>query len=201
MKTLVILDVQNDFMPKGSLEVKSADKIIPVINNILAKFDLIVATQDWHPPNHKSFASNHPGKKPFETILLNGLEQRLWPDHCVQGSLGAEFHPGLETRPIKAIFRKGTHLEKDSYSGFYDNYHQESTGLAGYLREKKAKDLYFCGLCADICVYLSLKDALNEGFNCYLIEDATTPLNETHFQAIKEELLSKGVIILKSSDI
>lgn len=201
MKALIILDVQNDFMPKGTLEVKNGDKIIPVINGLTKKFDLIVATQDWHPKNHNSFASNHPGKKPFETIQLYGIEQTLWPDHCVQGTPGAEFHPDLDTQCIATIFRKGMDLEKDSYSGFYDNYGQHSTGLAGYLKDREAKELYFCGLCADICVYFSIKDAIKEGFKCCLIEDATYPLNEDKFQKIKEELLKKGVRILKSSDL
>jgi nicotinamidase/pyrazinamidase len=201
MRTLIIVDVQNDFMPNGALSVKNGDHIVPVINGLLSKFDLVVATQDWHPKNHKSFASNHLGKKTFETILLHGIEQTLWPDHCVQGTFGAEFQPDLETRPIAAIFRKGMDVEKDSYSGFYDNYSQKGTGLAGYLREKGAKELYFCGLCADICVYFSIKDAIKEGFNCCLIEDATYPFNVKRFQKIKEELLQKGVVILKSLGI
>lgn len=199
MKTLIILDVQNDFMPGGSLAVPHGDLIVPVINNLLDKFDLIIATQDWHPPNHKSFASNHPGKKPYEKITLHGKEQILWPDHCIQGTKGADFHPNLEKRPIEAIFRKGIHPEIDSYSGFYDNNRQKRTGLAGFLREKGASRLYFCGLCADICVYYSLKDAISEGFNNYLIEDATRPLNTDNFQKIKQELFAKGVHIIKST--
>lgn len=201
VKTLIILDVQNDFLPQGALEVKDSDRIIPVINAILGKFELIVATQDWHPVNHKSFASSHSGKKPFETVMSQGIEQTLWPDHCVQGTFGAQFHPNLETRPIEAIFRKGMDPDKDSYSGFYDNYHQKSTGLNGYLREKGAKELYFCGLCADICVYYSIKDAINKGFKCWLIEDATYPLDEVRFKQIKEELLQLGTVILKSTNI
>jgi nicotinamidase/pyrazinamidase len=127
MKTLIIVDVQNDFMPGGRLEVPESNRIIPVINRIQNYYDLIVATQDWHPINHKSFASNHPVRKPFDTIMLNGIKQTLWPDHCVQGSEGAAFHPGLETNRISAIFRKGMDPEIDSYSGFYDNNQQLST--------------------------------------------------------------------------
>ncbi|MCL9683858.1 bifunctional nicotinamidase/pyrazinamidase [Legionella maioricensis] len=201
MKTLIILDMQNDFMPKGALEVPNSDSIIPVINDSLVKFDLIVATQDWHPANHKSFASNHPGKKPFEKNIVHGVEQTLWPDHCVQGTWGAEFHPDLETRPIEVIFRKGMDVDRDSYSGFRDNYSKKSTGLAGYLHEKGVKELYFCGLCADICVYYTIKDAIKEGFNCCLIEDATCPLDRVRFQKIKTELLQQGVDILKSGEI
>ncbi|ACJ20053.1 bifunctional nicotinamidase/pyrazinamidase [Coxiella burnetii] len=201
MKTLIIVDVQNDFMAGGSLEVPNANAIIPIINNLQDKFDLIVATQDWHPANHKSFASNHPGKKPFEKIMLHGLEQTLWPDHCVQGSVGALFHPELETRPIEAIFRKGTDPEIDSYSAFYDNGHYKSTGLAGFLREKGARQLFFCGLCADICVYFTIKDAIAEGFICYLIEEATCPLDKLAFKEVKTELLNNQVNIIHHKEI
>ena len=138
MKTLIIVDVQNDFMPGGALAVPEADRIVPVINAIQNTFDLIVATQDWHPENHKSFASSHGGKKPFESIMLNGIAQVLWPDHCVQGTPGAQFHDALNTNAISAIFRKGTDIAVDSYSGFYDNHRYKSTGLAGYLHEMGA---------------------------------------------------------------
>ena len=196
MKTLIIIDAQNDFMPSGSLAVPNGDAIIPVINKIMDEYDLVVATQDWHPANHNSFASNHIGKNPFEKIMLNGIEQTLWPDHCVQGTNGAAFHPVLETRPIEAIFRKGMNSQIDSYSGFYDNCHQKSTGLAGYLREKKATDLYFCGLCADICVYFTIQDAMTEDFNCFLIEDATQALDVAGFPAVRNKLLYQGVKII-----
>ncbi|WED44233.1 bifunctional nicotinamidase/pyrazinamidase [Legionella cardiaca] len=201
MKTLIILDVQNDFLPGGSLAVPNSNGIIPVINRLQPYFDLVVATQDWHPANHTSFASCHEGKQPFEQIIVQGITQTLWPDHCVQGTQGAEFHPQLETLAIETIFRKGINPNIDSYSGFYDNGHDKSTGLSGYLREKGAFDLYFCGLCADICVYYTIKDALAEGFQCSLIEDATYPLNVDVFQGIKKELLSKGVKITDSIHI
>lgn len=195
MKTLILVDVQNDFMPGGALEVADGDTIVPVINEMLGRFDLVVATQDWHPPGHKSFASSHEGRKPFEVIDLDGLEQTLWPDHCVQGSRGADFHPDLDMRPVEAIFRKGMDPEIDSYSGFYDNGHRKSTGLAGFLREKQASELYFCGLAADICVYYTLKDALKEGFEATLIEPATRALDEAAFDKIKQELVEKGAHI------
>lgn len=201
MKTLVIVDVQIDFMPGGSLQVSGGDKIVPVINKILPKFELVVATQDWHPENHKSFAKNHSGKEVFETIDLNGLEQKLWPPHCVQGTKGAEFHPDLETRPIEAIFRKGMDPEIDSYSGFYDNGHKKITGLSGYLREKGAVELYFCGLAADICVYFSLMDALKEGFKATLIEDAAVPLLPENFDKIRRDIISKGGRITTSEEV
>lgn len=201
MRTLLIIDVQNDFMPGGALEVKKGDKIVPVINDLLPKFDLIIATQDWHPQEHKSFAINHPGKKEFEVIEFDGLEQKLWPPHCVQGTRGADFHPDLFAEPIEAIFRKGMDTEIDSYSGFYDNGHKKTTGLAGYLREKGATDLFFCGLAADICVYFSLMDALKEGFTATLIEDAAVPLVPEEFGQIKENIVSKGGKIISSKDL
>lgn len=201
MKTLILIDVQNDFMPGGSLAVPQGNEIVPVINELLSKFDLIVATQDWHPGTHKSFASNHEGKNVFEIIDLNGLEQKLWPDHCVQNTPGADLHPKLETGSIEAIFRKGMDPEIDSYSGFYDNGHKKSTGLAGYLREKGATDLYFCGLAADICVYFTLMDALQEGFSANLIEDASRPLDVEGFEKIKEIIQEKGGRIINSADL
>ncbi len=201
MKTLVIVDAQNDFMPGGALEVKEGDRIIRVINKILPQFDLVVATQDWHPATHKSFAMNHKGRNEFETIELNGLEQKLWPSHCVQGTWGAEFHENLEMRPVEAIFRKGMEEGIDSYSGFYDNGHKKNTGLAGYLRSKGADDLYFCGLAADICVYFTLKDALNEGFNGTLIENATVPLLQEDYVKVRKNILARGGRIITSQEV
>jgi nicotinamidase/pyrazinamidase len=201
MRTLIIVDAQIDFMPGGALEVKKGDQIIPVINKILPKFDLVIATQDWHPQNHKSFAVNHPEKKEFEVIDLNGLSQTLWPPHCVQKTPGAEIHPGLDTKPIEAIFRKGMDREIDSYSGFFDNGHKRSTGMAGYLREKGAKDLYFGGLAADICVYFTLLDALKEGFKATLIEDAAISLQEKTYEKVKMDILEKGGTIISSEEL
>lgn len=201
MKTLVIVDALYDFMPGGSLEVPDGNEIVPVINKIMDKFDLVVATQDWHPPEHMSFASNHEGKKPFDTIDDNGMEQILWPDHCVQGSKGAEFHKDLKTNPLEAVFRKGMDPKIDSYSGFYDNHHLKKTGLAGYLREKGAEKLYFCGLAADICVYFSIKDAVKEGFASSLITDATKPLKADDYEKQKKEYAELDVDLIESSDI
>jgi nicotinamidase/pyrazinamidase len=201
MNVLVIVDVQNDFMPGGSLAVPQGDTIITPINRIGKYFDLVVATQDWHPKTHKSFASNHLNKKPFDRIILNGLEQILWPDHCVQGSPGADFHILLETDKIAAIFRKGMNPETDSYSGFYDNGHKISSGLAGYLKDKKVTELYFCGLASDICVYYTIKDSLNEGFKATFIEDASRPLNGEAFYHIKKELSDSGIHIINSTEI
>ncbi|SHF70065.1 nicotinamidase/pyrazinamidase [Salegentibacter echinorum] len=201
MKTLVIVDPQNDFMPGGSLAVPEGDQIVPVINKLQDKFELIVAAQDWHPRTHASFASAHPGKKEFEVIELDGIEQVLWPDHCVQNTSGAAFHKDLETAKIEAIFRKGTDKKIDSYSGFYDNGHKKSTGLTGYLKEKKATHLYFCGLAAEICVYFSAKDALKEGFKVSIIEDATRPLDNEEFNKRKAELKEMGGEVITANAI
>ena len=201
MKALVIIDVQNDFMPGGSLEVPDGDLIVPVINRIQAKFDLVAITQDWHPQNHVSFASNHPDEQPYNKIDVQGADQILWPDHCVQGTPGASFHPALSTDGASVIFRKGMNPLVDSYSGFYDNRRQISTGMSGYLKEKKITELYFCGLAADICVYYTIIDALNEGFSSTLIEDASRPLNNETFPFIKQDLINRGARIINSDDI
>lgn len=201
MKTLIIIDVQNDFVPGGSLAVPQGDAIVPIINSILPRFDLVVATQDWHPKSHKSFASSHPGKEPFENIDLHGLEQTLWPDHCVQGTEGAAFHPDLDLRPVETVFRKGMDPEIDSYSGFFDNGHKRTTGLAGYLREKGAGDLYFCGLAGDICVHFTLLDALQEGFQVHLIEDAVRALDAPGFEEKKQQMIAKGAGITNSGEL
>ncbi len=201
MKTLVIIDVQNDFIPGGSLAVPEGNQIVGLINKLQEEFDLVIATQDWHPQDHSSFAVNHPGKNEFEKIELHGQEQVLWPVHCVQNSDGAKFHPDLSTARIETIFRKGTSKEIDSYSGFYDNAHLKSTGLTGYLKEKGVDELYFCGLAAEYCVYFSVMDALKEGFSATLIEDATRPLDVEDFQQAKENILKAGGKIIKSGEL
>ncbi|EPR74100.1 Nicotinamidase [Winogradskyella psychrotolerans RS-3] len=201
MKTLLIIDVQNDFMPSGSLPVPNGDEIVPVINKIQGKFDLVIGTQDWHPKDHISFASNHEGKSNFDVIKLHGQPQTLWPNHCVQGTDGAEFHPDLNTEKFEAIFRKGTDKTIDSYSAFYDNGHLKSTGLAGYLKEKGTSQLYVCGLAADICVYFSMIDALNEGFDCYFIDDTSKALDTKEFKTLKKEMITKGIQIVTSESL
>ncbi|MGY5850653.1 bifunctional nicotinamidase/pyrazinamidase [Salegentibacter sp. F14] len=201
MKTLVIIDMQNDFIPGGALAVPGGDEIVSLINRLQDNFDLVIATQDWHPKAHASFAKSHPGKREFESINLNGIDQILWPEHCVQNSKGANFHRYLKTAKIEAIFRKGTHPNIDSYSGFYDNAHLKSTGLAGYLREKGVEELYFCGLAAEYCVFFSVKDALKEGFKAVLIEDATRPLDANDFKKAKKDILENGGRIITSEEI
>lgn len=198
MRTLIIVDIQNDFVAGGNLEVPNGEQIIPLVNELSRHFDLVVATQDWHPPSHKSFASNHQDKNPFDVITLGGLQQVLWPDHCIQGSHGAEFHPLLDIRRVEAIFRKGMDPGIDSYSGFYDNGHKKTTGMAGYLHERKVDTVYVCGLAADYCVYFTAKDALDCGFKTYYIEDATRPISLDNLEKAKTDLVRSGAGITNS---
>ena len=201
MNALLIIDIQNDFLPGGALAVPEGDKIIPVVNELQHHFELVVATQDWHPPNHKSFASNHKGKKLFDIIELNRLQQTLWPNHCVQGSYGANFPDTLETNKAETIFRKGTDAEIDSYSGFYDNGHLKSTCLADYLHGKKVSRVYISGLCADICVFYTAMDSLNEGFETYIVEDGTCPLKQDDYIKTMKVFTEKGGKLIGSADI
>jgi nicotinamidase/pyrazinamidase len=198
MKALLLIDIQLDFLPGGALAVPEGDQVIPILNQLQPHFDLVVATQDWHPRNHKSFAANHAGKSVFDVIDLQGLEQVLWPDHCVQGTTGAGFAPELQMNRVEAIFRKGTDPEIDSYSGFYDNGHRKSTGLAEYLRGKQITQVYVAGLAGDYCVYYSAKDALKEGFETYLIEDASRPISPEGFEQAKENIIRNGGKVIQS---
>jgi len=192
MKALVIIDMQNDFMPGGALAVPGGDQIIPLVNKLQEKFDLVIATQDWHPENHSSFADNHHDKENFDTTVIDGVEQTLWPVHCIQTTDGADFHPHMNAAKIEAIFRKGTDPKIDSYSGFYDNAHKKSTGLAGYLKGKGITSLYFCGLAAEFCVSYSVLDAIEEGFKVTLYEDATRALDNDAFDLMKDKIYEKG---------
>lgn len=201
MRALAIIDVQYDFLPGGSLPVAGGDAILPVIGRIIGGFDLVVATQDWHPQDHVSFASNHPGRKPFEQLDLDGHPQTLWPDHCVQGTRGAELSSGWDTRHVEAVFRKGTNPAIDSYSAFFDNRHLKSTGLADYLRGKGVSDLFVCGLAGDICVYYSARDALEQGFRVSLIRDAATPLDAGIFAGCLADLTKLGARVVESSSL
>ena len=198
MKALILVDIQYDFTTGGNLEVKDGESIIPLVNRLQEQFELVVATQDWHPSNHLSFASNHQGRKPFETITLNGLEQRLWHDHCVQGTHGAEFHDALDMKRVAAIFRKGMDPSVDSYSGFYDNGRLHNTGLAGYLRDRGVTDVFVVGLAGDYCVYFTARDALLEGFACTVIADATRSISEDGFRQATSDLQSHGGVIIES---
>jgi len=169
---LIVVDVQNDFMPGGALAVPKGDEIVPIINDLAARFDDIVLTQDWHPAGHASFASSHPGKRPFETVELPYGKQVLWPDHCVQGTRGAALHAGLDIPHAQLVIRKGHHRAIDSYSAFLEADRRTSTGLAGYLGERKLKKLWICGLATDFCVAWTALDARAAGFETTVLEEA-----------------------------
>lgn len=201
MKVLLIVDVQNDFLAGGSLEVLHANAIVPIINNLQNKFALVVATQDWHPKTHKSFASNHKDKQVFETVDLNGLPQVLWPNHCVQGSFGAAFHCDLNTQKMQAIFRKGTDVDVDSYSAFFDNDKRKSTGLFGFFKDLKVTEVYLCGLAADYCVFYSAKDAAELGFRTFFIEDATKYISQENYLNCKKEMTDLGIKFIQAKDV
>ena len=203
MKALILVDLQNDFCPGGALAVAEGDRVIAVANALQKKFDLVAATQDWHPKDHGSFASNHPGKIPGDVVDLHGIQQILWPDHCVQGSRGAEFHPKLDRSGINRIIQKGTDKTIDSYSTFYDNGHRKSTGLEDYLRQKGVDEVYLAGLATDYCVKYSALDAVKLGFKTNVILDASRgiDLKPGDITRAIEEMRSAGVNILTSGDV
>lgn len=169
---LIVIDVQNDFCPGGALAVDGGDEIVPIINKLILRFDRVILTQDWHPARHSSFASSHPGKVPFETIHMPYGQQTLWPDHCIQGTSGADFHPELRWTKAQLIIRKGFRPHIDSYSAFFENDRATSTGLAGYLRERGITHVTFVGLATDFCVAYSALDAVSQGFSAEVLLDA-----------------------------
>lgn len=171
MRALILVDIQNDFLPGGALAVPEGDRVIAVANALMPAFSLVVATQDWHPPEHGSFAVNHPGRQPGEFIELGGVRQVLWPAHCVQGTTGAEFAAALAKEHITRAFVKGTDPEVDSYSGFYDNGRRHSTGLGEFLRERGVTNVTVLGLATDYCVKFTALDALSLGLRTTLVED------------------------------
>src|SRR6185312_16869258 len=171
-EALIVIDVQNDFCRGGSLAVAGGDEIVPLVNDMIRRFEHVVLTQDWHPEGHSSFASQHPGKNPFETVAMPYGEQTLWPDHCVQGSEGAAFHPGLEWTKAELVIRKGFRKGIDSYSAFFENDHKTPTGLAGYLKERGINKITLVGLATDFCVAYSALDALSLCFEATVRLDA-----------------------------
>jgi len=201
---LLVIDVQNGFISEsGELPVPGGSEVVPVINALLPRFPVRVATQDWHPRNHGSFASQHPGKKPFESGTLGGLPQMFWPDHCVQGTRGAELHPGLDQARIQAIIRKGYDPQTDSYSGFSDNAGKNPTGLDGYLRSRGVTKVYLVGLALDYCVRATALDArrLLPGALVLVVVDATRPVDaKTGAQALRD-LVEAGVSIVRSDEV
>ncbi len=191
MRCLIIVDLQYDFLPGGALPVSGGDTLIPVINQLQGNYELVVATQDWHPGNHKSFASRHEGKKPFDVIEWKGGSQTLWPDHCVQGTHGAAIHEGIDQHRIEAIFRKGLDPEIDSYSGFFDNGHLRSTGMGDYLKGRGVDEVHVCGLAADFCVYFTALDALGLGLKAVIVEQATLPIDAARFEQLKTDFMER----------
>jgi nicotinamidase/pyrazinamidase len=202
-RVLIVVDVQNDFCPGGALQIKDGDSIIPLINRIMDRFDLVVATQDWHPQNQVSFASNNPGKNIYDQINISGIAQTLWPDHCIQGTKGAEFHDDLDLSKFCLILRKGMNPLVDSYSAFIENDRNTETGLAGYLKALKVREIFICGLATDYCVYYSAMDSLRYGFRCNVIIDATrgVDLPEGSIGAVVSEMKDKGISVISSDDL
>ena len=203
MKALVLVDIQNDFLPGGALAVPRGDEVVPIANRLQPRFGLVVATQDWHPPGHGSFASTRPGRKPGELAELAGLPQVLWPDHCVQETAGAAFAQALAMNRVEAIIRKGTDPSIDSYSGFFDNGHRKSTGLGDYLKGRGATDVYVLGLATDYCVKFTALDAVRLGFRTFLVQDGSrgVELSKGDVARALDEARKAGVQIVQSGDV
>lgn len=202
-KALIIIDVQKDFCPGGALAVPEGDEIISRINKLSGRFKRVIATQDWHPAGHISFAVNHPGKKEFDVIEYKGTEQVLWPSHCVSGTPGADFHSGLNTDSVDLILRKGSNPEIDSYSAFRENDKSTLTGLEGYLKTLGIKETYLCGLALDYCVFFSAIDSMELGFDTYVIVDGTKGIDSPQGNIDKSlaVMRKKGIKIIKSDDL
>lgn len=200
---LLVVDVQNDFCPGGALAVPDGDAVVPVINRITRAFPVVVATQDWHPEGHVSFASRHEGKSPFEVIEIQGTEQVLWPDHCVVGTPGADFHPRLDTTAVRFALRKGVNREVDSYSAFVENDRKTTTGLAGLLRELGVRRVFVSGLATDVCVRATALDGRGAGFQVAVLEDACRAVDVPPGNLIRalEEMRCRDVLILHSDEL
>ena len=199
---LILIDIQNDFCPGGALEVGEGNEIVEIANKLQEKFRVKIATQDWHPPNHTSFASNHLDKLPFSTTEMFYGTQVLWPDHCIQGKKGAEFHPKLITNSTDLIIRKGFRTEIDSYSAFFDNDHKTPTGLGGYLKARGINSIYLCGLALDFCVYFSAIDGVNLDLEVNVIKDACRAIDlDGSLEMAINDMKNKGVNLITSNDL
>ena len=199
---LLVVDVQTDFCPDGRLAVPRGDEVVPIVNRIAAKFTNVVLTQDWHPPGHLSFASSHPGRQPYQTIEVAYGPQVLWPDHCVQGTSGAEFRGDLQIPHAALVIRKGFRRAIDSYSAFYENDRATATGLAGYLRERGLSRVFLAGLAFDFCVRYSAEDAHREGFEAIVIEDACRGIDvDGSVAATRRRLAELDVRCVREADI
>jgi nicotinamidase/pyrazinamidase len=202
MNALLIVDLQNDFCEGGALEVPDGSTIVPTINKLIESFDAVIQTQDWHPAGHASFASSHNGKDPYDTVEMDYGTQVLWPDHCVQGSEGAEFHPDLNTTKTQVIIRKGFRPEIDSYSAFYENDQETKTGLTGYLKTRGISDLYAVGLATDFCVKWSVLDGLKEGFKLQIVKDAVKGIDiDGSVDEAWNEMRAEGVNVIESDSL
>ncbi len=199
---LLVVDVQNDFCPDGALAVPHGDEVAAIVNRLAQRFDHVILTQDWHPPGHQSFATAHPGRKPFDTIRVGYGAQILWPDHCVQDTPGAEFRPDLHVPHAELIIRKGFRREIDSYSAFYENDHATPTGLIGYLRERSLSRVVIAGLAFDFCVRYSAEDARHAGFDVVVIADACRGIDvEGSVAATHRTLEALGVAVIAAADV
>lgn len=200
MDALILVDLQYDFMPGGALAVPEGDKVVPLANQLVEQFGLVVASQDWHPPDHRSFASQHPGKKPGDVIDLEGLEQHLWPDHCVQNTHGAELHQDLDQSKIERVFQKGEDPSIDSYSTFFDNAHRRATGLGDYLKGRGVTKVFLMGLATDYCVKFSALDARELGFQVSVIGDGCRGIDvkEGDVENAIRQMLAKGATLVHS---
>jgi nicotinamidase/pyrazinamidase len=203
MNALIIVDLQNDFLPGGALAVPLGDEVIPIANELQQRFELVLATKDWHPPDHGSFAANHAGKKAGDRIILDGIEQILWPVHCVQNTPGAEFVPLFDASRIAHVFHKGTDPMIDSYSTFFDNAHRRHTGLAHYLEKRGIRDIYLMGLALDYCVKYSTLDARDLGLNTHVIVDGCRgiELKPGDIDRALQEMKRVGAVLLKSAEL
>jgi len=197
---LLVVDVQNDFCSGGKLAVPGGEEVVPALNRLATQFEHVVLTQDWHPEGHSSFASSHPGRSPYDTVELAYGPQILWPDHCVQGTPGAQFRQELNIAQAELILRKGYHREIDSYSAFYENDHNTHTGLAGYLRERGLERVFIAGLAFDFCVRFSAEDAKREGFSVVVVEDASRGIDVNgSILATRQALARLGISCIKAS--
>jgi nicotinamidase/pyrazinamidase len=203
MNALIVVDIQNDFCPGGALSVRGGDEVVGIANQLMKKFDLVVATQDWHPKEHGSFAANHPGTKPYDMGELFGLPQVLWPVHCVQESAGAAFHDDLDVSRIHEIFPKGTNPQVDSYSGFFDSGRRQATGLGDFLKMRGVDQVYVLGLATDYCVKYTALDAADLGFKIYLVEDGCrgVELQPGDVKKAIEEMRARGITITRSTEL
>ncbi len=203
MRALIVVDVQNDFCPGGALAVPDGDAVVPVANALMPRFSLVVATQDWHPAGHGSFASAHTGRAPGEVVDLGGAQQVLWPDHCVQGTPGASFHSVLDVAVIDHVVRKGTDPGIDSYSAFFDNGHAKDTGLAAFLEQRCAEDLVVLGLATDYCVKATVLDALGLGFGVTVVRDGcrAVEIAEGDGERAFKDMRSAGARVIPSAEL